>query len=56
MKHSSDQTFSYFYHLSDDLKYDFASTKAIVDDLLEKNGATTILHFKPGNCSVQYKC
>ena len=56
VKHSSDQTFSYFFDLSDDLKHDFAFTKTVVDDLLEKNGATTILHFKSDNCSVQYKC
>ena len=54
--HRSDQTFSYFYHLRDDLKHDFAFTKTVVDDLLEKNGARTILHFKSDNCSVQYKC
>ena len=56
VKHSSDQTFSYFYHLSDDLKHDFAFTKTVADDLLEKNGTTTILCFKSDNCAVQYKC
>ena len=56
MKHSSDPTFSYFYHLSDDLKHDFAFTKTVVDDLLEKNGTTTILRVKFDNWSVQYKC
>ena len=56
MKHSSDQTFSYFYHLSDDLKHDFAFTKTVIDDLLEKNGTTTILLVKFDNWSVQYKC
>ena len=56
VKHSSDQIFSYFYCLSDDLKHNFAFTKTVVDDLLEKNGTTTILPFKSDNCSVQYKC
>ena len=56
VKHSSDQTFSYFYHLSDDLKHDFAFTKTVADDLLEKNGTTTTLCFKSDNCAVQYKC
>ena len=40
VKHSSDQTFSYFYHLSDDLKPDFAFTETVVGDLLKKNGST----------------
>ena len=56
VKHSSDQTFSYFYHLSDDLKHDFAFTKTVLDDLLEKNRTTTILRFKSDNYSVQSKC
>ena len=53
VKHSSDQTFSYFYHLSDDLKRDFTFTKTAIDGLSEKNGTTTILHFKSDNCSVK---
>ena len=56
VKHSSDQTFSYFFDLSDDLKHDFAFTKTVVDDLLEENETTTILCFKSGNCcSIQVR-
>ena len=50
-----EQTFCYFYHLSDNLKH-FTFTKTVIDDLLEKNGTATILRFKSDNRSVQYKC
>ena len=45
----------YMYHLSDEMKHDYAFTSTVVDQLIE-NQSSRLLRFKSDNCSVQYKC
>ena len=46
----------YIYHLSDDMKHDYAFTSACVNHHLETNPVPQIIRQKNDNCGVQYKC
>ena len=44
----------HFYHLSDDMKHNFAFTSSVVHHLLELHNPS-VIRFKSDNCSTQYK-
>ena len=56
VKHTGCDTllYEYTYHLSDEMKQDFAFTSTVVCHLLEVNKPSTT-RFKSDNCATQYK-
>ena len=51
----SQPTHNYLYHLSDEMKHDYAFTASVVDHVLSLEVLPEILRFKSDNCSTQYK-
>ena len=45
----------YHYHLSDDMKHDFAFTSIVAHSILDKNNLPKIIRRKSDNCATQYK-
>ena len=58
VKHTgnNESPYQYLYHLSNEMKHDHAFTSAVVNNILESNGAPPIIRLKSDNCSTQYKC
>ena len=47
--------FRYLYHLSDDMKHDFAFTSTVAQSCLAQNDLPKIIRWKSDNCGIQYK-
>ena len=48
--------YRYIYHLSDEMKHDFAFTSLVADHCLQLNALPTLIRRKSDNCGSQYKC
>ena len=58
VKHTNNPAmpYEYLYHLSNDMKHDYAFTSVVVDELIASSEDSTILRFKSDNCATQSKC
>ena len=48
--------YRYHYHLSDDMKHDFAFSSLVATKCIDDMNIPTIIRRKSDNCATQYKC